>query len=197
MRRRFVDGKGGAMERWVWKFAYSRPPAPEYDYIGMRFMTIEQYMRGEGNKPGPKYLNLPPGVVYNAGPPRTEDWASRLHRAAWALVEDSEYIVALERRVDDGTASAMERLRAELLEERARKPEMWRPRLAFCFLSKYLPWEMDPLRERERIFIEARKAEDELEARAREEARTNHHTAAAAPPDDLSDGEGLELYEEP
>jgi hypothetical protein len=203
MRRRFVDGKGGAMERWVTKFAYSRPLAPEHGIVGMRFMTVEQYMQGEGNRPGPKYLNLPPGVGYDSGPPEAgvktsgEDLASRLHRAAWELVRDPEYVEALHRRINDGKAPAMERLLAELLDEKSRNPETWRPRKSFCFLSKHPPWLMDPLAERERIMIEAQEAEAVLQARVREEARTKQATAAAAPPDEPSDDEALELYEEP
>ena|ERR1700731_565326 len=48
MRRRFIDGKGGTMERWIWKFAYSRPLAVEHGVVGMRFMTVDQHFRGEG-----------------------------------------------------------------------------------------------------------------------------------------------------
>ena len=49
MRRRFIDGKGGAMERWVSKYAYSRPRAPEHGIVGWRFMTLELLLQGEGN----------------------------------------------------------------------------------------------------------------------------------------------------
>ncbi|HTC24560.1 MAG TPA: hypothetical protein VK688_09365, partial [Gemmatimonadales bacterium] len=71
MRRRFIDGKGGAVERWVTKFAHSRPLVLEHGFVGMRFMTYEQYLLGLGDKPGPKYLNLPPGVVPPAERPHT------------------------------------------------------------------------------------------------------------------------------
>ena len=181
MRRRFIDGKGGAMERRITEFAYSRPPAPEYGYIGWRYMTTEQYLRGEGNKPGPKYLNLPPGVVcpeFAQG--KEKSWEDnlevRLHEAAWALVQDPEYRHALQRRIDDGKAPAMQRLLWDIAEQHVRKPEMWRPRLPFCFLSVHPPWMMDPLAERERLFIEAQEAE-------------------AALPEDPLDPDALELYQ--
>jgi hypothetical protein len=203
MRRRLIDGRGGAMERRITKFASRRPPAPEYGYVGWRFMTIEQYMQGEGNKPGPKYLNLPSGVVHpefaQRRPKSLEDnLEARLHEAACALVQDPEYRHALQRRIDDGKAPAMQRLLRDIAEQHVRKPETWQPRLPFCFLSEHPPWMIDPLAERERIMIEARTAQDELEARAREAARTKQPTAAAARPDDPSAGEvpDLELYEE-
>jgi hypothetical protein len=132
MRRRFIDGKGGAVERWITKFAHSRPPAPEQDFDGMQFMTVEQYMRGEGNKPGPKYLNLPSDVVAPSTLPRTgarnsrEELIVRAHLVAWALVHDPEYVAALQRRMDDGKAPGMQRLLWDIAEQNARKPEMWR-----------------------------------------------------------------------
>jgi hypothetical protein len=203
MRRRFIDGKGGAVEHWVSEYAYSRPLAPEHDTVGWRFMTVEQLLQGQGNEPGPKYLNLPPGVVPTPGSAQAvvksswESLASRLHKAAWALVRDPEYLAALQRRIDDGKAPAMERLLCEIIAQNARKPEVWRPRKSFAFVSKHLPWLMDPLAEPERIMIEAQEAEAVLQARVREEARTKQATAAAAPPDEPSDDEALELYEEP
>ena len=203
MRRRFIDGKGGPMERWIWKFAYSRPLAPEHGVVGMRFMTMDQNFRGEGVKPGPKYLNLPPGAVDRSGRPDGEagiSWESlalQLHQAAWALVQDPEYVEALRRRIDDGKAPAMERLLCEIVEQNSQKPEVWRPKKPCAFVSEVPPWFMDPLAERERIMIEGQEAEAALQARVREEARTKQATAAAAPPDEPSAGEELEVYEEP
>jgi hypothetical protein len=203
MRRRFIDGKGGAMERWVWKFAYSKPLAPEHGISGMIFKSIDQHFSGVSAKPGQKYLNLPPGTVERSGRPQAgaeSEWANlalRLHQAAWALVQDPEYVVALQRRIDDGKAPVMERLLCEITEQNSRKPETWRPRKLLSFLSKHPPFLMDFLAERERIMIEAQEAEEALQARAREAARTKQATAPATPPDDPSDGEVLEVYEEP
>jgi hypothetical protein len=53
---------------------------------------------------------------------------------------------------------------------------------------------MDPLAERERIMLERREVEDELEARTREEAQTKQAAGPAKAPDEPSDPDGLELY---
>jgi hypothetical protein len=124
-----------------------------------------------------------------------DDLQVRLHEAAWALVQDPEYRHALQRRIDDGKAPAMQRLLWDIAEQHVRKPEMWRPRLPFCFLSVHPPWMMDPLAERERLFIEAQEAEAALQARVREEACITQATAAAAPPQDPPDPDALELYQ--
>jgi len=65
-----------------------------------------------------------------------------------------------------------------------------------AFVTEVLPWLNDPLAERTRIMIEAQEGEEALQARAREEEARNKE-GAAAPPDDLSGLEGLELYEPP
>jgi hypothetical protein len=200
MRRRFIGGKGGPLERWIWKFAYSKPLAPEDGIVGMRFMTVDQYFRGEGAKPGPKYLNLPPGAVDRSGRPDGEagiSWerlALQLHQAAWALVEDPEYVEALQRRIDDGKAPAMERLLCELIEQNSRKPEVWRPKKPLVFVSEVPPWLMDPLAEREKAMLERQAEQEEQEARIRQETQDQEAARPAAAPDDPSDADGLQLY---
>src|SRR5260370_37885761 len=125
MRRRFIDGKGGPMERWIWKFAYSRPLAPEHGIVGMRFMTVDQNFRGEGAKPGPKYLNLPPGAVDRSGRPDGEagiSWeslAARLPRAAGAPGPGPHYHDPPPRPGRGGDAPRMARPPREITEEDA------------------------------------------------------------------------------
>jgi hypothetical protein len=55
----------------------------------------------------------------------------------------------------------------------------------------------DPLAERERIMIERRQADDELEARAREEAQTQQAAGPAVAPDESADPDALELVRLP
>jgi hypothetical protein len=200
MRRRFIDGKGGPLERWIWKFAYSKPLAPEDGIVGMRFMTVDQYFRGEGAKPGPKYLNLPPGAVDRSGRPDGEagiSWerlALQLHQAAWALVQDPEYVDALRRRIGDGKAPAMERLLCEITEENSRKPEAWRPKKPVAFVSEVPPWLMDPWAEREKAMLERQADDEKQEALARQEAPDKQTATTAAPPDEPADLDDPVLY---
>jgi hypothetical protein len=167
----------------------------------MRFMTMDQNFRGEGAKPGPKYLNLPPGAVDRSG--RTEagagiSWESlalQLHQAAWALVQDPEYVEALQRRIDDGKAPAMECLLCELIEQNSRKPEVWRSKKPLVFVSEVPPWLMDPLAERENAMSERQAEQEEQEARIRQETRDQEAARPAAAPDEPSDPDALELYQ--
>ncbi len=202
-RRRFIDGKGGSLEGRLYKYAHSRPPASDHGFIGLQFMTAEQCFSGEGDKRlGEKYLNLPPGVVDPSKRPQaapqnsSEDIAQRLHREAWALVHDPEYVDALERRIDDGKASQMAALHLEIAVQKAREPQKWRPRRPFRFLSEHPPGLIDPLAERERTMIAAREAQDQLEARARQEARDPQAAGATVAPEDPSDPDSPVLYSE-
>jgi len=201
MRRRFIDGKGGAMERWVWKFAYSKPLAPEHGISGMIFKSIDQHFSGVSAKSGQKYLNLPPGTEERSGRPQAgaeSGWANlalRLHQAAWALVRDPEYREALQRRIDDGKAPAMERLLCELIEQNSRKPEVWRPKKPLVFVSEVPPWLMDPLAEREKAMLERQAEQEEQEARIRQETRHQEAARPGAAPGEPSDPDALELYQ--
>ncbi len=200
MRRRFIDGKGGSMECWIWKFAYSRPPSADHRISGLRFMSLEQLLNGEGDKSDAKYLNLPPGLVAPSGRPKAEtrvSWGSlkvKLHESAWAVVQDPEYQEALRRRIDDGKAPEMERLLHEIVEQNSRKPEAWRSTKPLAFLSKHPPWFMDPLAEVEKAMIEKQREQEEQEARLQQVARDKQVGGTPDTPDDEEDPDGPELY---
>jgi len=114
-----------------------------------------------------------------------------VRRKARALVEDPEYLAALDRRLADGKAPRMRRLLLQWPDQKARDPEELRRGLPpFTVASKYLPWDPrgDPMREKTQRMIEA-KAREEEEARAKQAAPANQ---AAAAPEDPEEGEPLE-----
>jgi hypothetical protein len=218
LRRQLIDGKAGDIEPRLWKLAYTEPFEQRQAARTIRYMNREQSMRGEADKPGPPYLNAPPGLEWGLNGKPGEDPIARIQgrhhvqkgarlkwdqvavdvrRAARALMEDPEYREALVRRIADGKARTMRRLLWEWAERKSQEPADRQPRKPLSMVTEGLPWLNDPLAERERIMIEAQEAEAVLQALVREEARTKQVTAAAMPPDERSDDEGLELYEEP
>jgi len=64
LRRQLIDGNAGEIELLLLKLAYSSSLEPDQaeQPNEMRFMTWEQFLRGEAFKPGPPYLNAPPGL---------------------------------------------------------------------------------------------------------------------------------------
>jgi hypothetical protein len=121
-----------------------------------------------------------------------------MRRRARALVENPEYQESLRRRLLDGKAPKMLALLLQWPEKKSRDPyeqELGKPQLTV--VVDRTPGTYDPLAEREKAMLEAQKAEEALRARAGEETRTAQATAAAVVPDEPSDGEALELYEEP
>jgi len=221
LRRELIDGKAGDTELLLWKLAYSGPLEP--DEAGpniMRFMTLEQFLRGEAFKPGPPYLNAPPGLEWGRpqevkpdealGASNPEggapgNWtrlngkklAASLRTAARALVEDPEYREALARRIDDGKAPRMRRLLWQLADQKSREPEALRPRkLPLSFISDHLPWDPahDPMREQGERMIEA-KAREEEEARARQAAAAKQAAAAPEEPEEADQLESVYIPE--
>jgi hypothetical protein len=121
-----------------------------------------------------------------------------MRRRARALVENPEYQESLRRRLLDGKAPKMLALLLQWPEKKSRDPyEQERGKPPLTVVVDHTPGTYDPLAEREKAMLEAQKAEEALRARAGEETRTAQATAAAVVPDEPSDGEALELYEEP
>jgi hypothetical protein len=221
LRRQLIDGNAGEIEGLLRKLAYSSSLEPDQAEHPnkMRFMTLEQFLRGEAFKPGPPYLNAPPGLEWGQpqevkpdealGPSNPEgdapgnrtklngkQLAAALRTAARALVEDPEYLEARSRRIDDGKAPGLRRLLWELANQKSREPEAFRPRkLPFCFISDYLPWDPahDNMREQTDRMIAA-KAREEEEARAHQAAGDRPATAT---PEEPSDPDQLEVYRDP
>jgi hypothetical protein len=113
--------------------------------------------------------------------------ASDVRRKARELVEDPEYLAALDRRLVDGKAPGMRRLLLQWADTKSRDPEELRRGLPpFTVASKYLPWDPrgDPMREQTQRMIEA-KAREEEEARAQQEASDKHAAEAPEEPMDL------------
>jgi hypothetical protein len=214
MRRQLIDGKAGDIEPRLWKLAYTEPFEQQGVGRRIRYMNLEQFLRGEADKPGPPYLNAPPGLEWGRNGKPGEDPIARtqgrhhlqdgarvkwdqvavdIRRAARALVEDPEYREALGRRIADGKARTMPRLLWEWAERKSREPADRQPRKTMAFVTEVLPWLNDPLAERTRIMIEAQEADEAQQARVREEA--GNKLAAAAPPEDPPDPDALELYQ--
>src|SRR5258707_6551577 len=117
--------------------------------------------------------------------------ASDVRRKARALVEDPEYLAALDRRLVDGKAPRMMRLLLQWPDQKARDPEELRRGLPpVTVASKYLPWDPrgDPMREQSERMIAAKEREEE-EARAQQAVPDNQ---AAAAPEDPEEGEPRE-----
>ena len=115
-----------------------------------------------------------------------------VRRKARALVEDPEYLAALDRRLADGKAPRMRRLLLQWADTKSRDPEELRRGLPpVTVASKYLPWDPrgDPMRVKTQQEARARQEED---ARAQQAARDK---PAALPPDDPSDPEELEVVD--
>jgi len=112
LRRQLIDGKAGDIEPRLWKLAYTEPFEQQGVGRRIRYMNLEQFLRGEADKPGPPYLNAPPGLEWGRNGKPGEDPIARtqgrhhlqdgarvkwdqvavdIRRAARALVEDSEY----------------------------------------------------------------------------------------------------------
>jgi hypothetical protein len=182
LRRRVDDGKANAIEVQLHGIAYSGPVDAG---LRMQHMTFEQCLAGASLKPGPPYLNAPPGQEWGVkGPPVESGEASLIayvRRMARAFVEDPGYEETLDRRIADGKAPHMERWRLKKSLEDGARPR--RPPLAF--IGKTLPWLNDPLAEREREMIAAQEAQE------REEH--DQAAAAAAALEEPSDPDALEL----
>ena len=115
-----------------------------------------------------------------------------VRRKARALVEDPEYLAALDRRLADGKAPRMMRLLLQWADTKSRDPEELRRGLPpVTVASKYLPWDPrgDPMRVKTQQEARARQEED---ARAQQAARDK---PAALPPDDPSAPDELELVD--
>jgi hypothetical protein len=179
LRRRVDDGKANTIELQMHVIAYSGPVG---EGGRMQHMTYEQYLAGVSLKPGPPYLNAPPGLEWGVkGPPAESGEASLIayvRKMARDFVEDPGYEETLDRRIADGKAAHMERWRLKKSLEDGARPR--RPPLAFT--DKTLPWRHDPLAEQERDMIAAQEREEH-----------DHAAAAAAAPEEPSDPGALEL----
>ena len=114
-----------------------------------------------------------------------------VRRKARELVEDPEYLAALDRRLADGKAPRMRRLLLQWPDQKARDPDELRRGLPpLTVASKYLPWDPrgDPMREQSERMIAAKEREEE-EARAQQAAPDKQ---VAVAPEDPEEGEPLE-----
>jgi hypothetical protein len=112
--------------------------------------------------------------------------ASDVRRKARALVEDPEYLAALDRRLADGKAPRMMRLLLQWPDQKARDPDELRRGLPpLTVASKYLPWDPrgDPMREQSERMIAAKEREEE-EARAQQAAPDKQVAAAPEEPEE-------------
>jgi hypothetical protein len=127
--------------------------------------------------------------------------ASDVRRMARALVEDPEYLAALERRLADGKAPQMMRLLLQWADQKARDPqERRRGKPPLTVAMKYLPGDPagDSMREQTQRMIEAKAREEEARARQAGDARAKQAARdkpAALPPADASDPDELELVD--
>jgi hypothetical protein len=127
--------------------------------------------------------------------------ASDVRRKARELVEDPEYLAALDRRLADGKAPRMMRLLLQWADTKSRDPaELRRGKPTLTVATKHLPGDPagDPLRERTQRMVEAKAREEEARARQEEAARAQQAARdkpAALPPDDPSDPEELEVVD--
>ena len=122
--------------------------------------------------------------------------ASDVRRMARELVEDPEYLAALDRRLADGKAPGMRRLLLQWADTKSRDPEELRRGLPpFTVASEYLPWDPahDNMREQTDRMIAARAREEE-DARAQQAAGDRPATAT---PEEPSDPDQLEVYRDP
>ena len=124
--------------------------------------------------------------------------ASDVRRMARALVEDPEYLAALERRLADGKAPRMMRLLLQWADQKARDPqERRRGKPPLTVAMEYLPGDPagDSMREQTRM-IEARAREEEARARQAGDARAQQVARdKPAAPADASDPDELELVD--
>lgn len=208
LRRQLIDGTARDIEPFLYKFAYSGPLEPEAERRSVRFMTWEGWeaeQTGQTPPDRPKAVDQNKRRASTAGSDLRGGYRIKwdrvvldLRRRARALVEDPRYLESLRRRLIDGKAPRMMRLLLQWPDKKARDPEeQGRGKPPLTVVMDHLPGTYDPLAERQKAMIAALEADEALQARAREEARTKQATAEAAPPDDSSDGEELELYEEP
>ena len=186
LRRRLISGTAGEIER-TFLDIYSEVQDAATTTGYMRYMTLEQCLAGEGNKPGPQFLNAPPGHPKDPPPMQTYGltWGlinAEIVRTITRLIDDPKYHAALKRRIENGSAAGMDRYFWRLA---SRKPADLglRKRRPLCFICKTLPWLADPLAEQERKMIEAQEAEE----------RRQQDKPVTPLPDDPDDPNGLEL----
>src|SRR5258707_11688391 len=116
-----------------------------------------------------------------------------VRRKARPLVEDPEYLAALDRRLADGKAPRMRRLLLQWPDQKARDPDELRRGLPpLTVASKYLPWDPrgDPMREQSERMIAAKEREEE-EARAQQAAPDKQ---VAVAPEEPEEGEPLNPF---
>ena len=116
---------------------------------------------------------------------------------ARGLVEDPEYLAALDRRLADGKAPRMRRLLLQWADTKSRDPDELRRGLPpLTVAMKYLPGDprADPMREQSERMIAAKEREEE-EARAQQAAPDKQVAAAAEEPEEAEQLESVYIPE--
>ena len=173
--RRLIDGTAGAVELALWDVA-------DFEEAPPKLPTPWRYINRKGEDITPPQLNA---AIEARAPRRSEvqEWAR-------TLLMVPAYQEALQRRIDDGKASAIHARLVRIKEVQSHAEPQKEPFTYIIAYGDFLPWDprSDPLREKTQRMIEAKEREEE-QARAQQAAPDKQ---AAAAPEEPEEAEQLE-----